>query len=119
MQRMNLKFHSLRKEAALEFGGTAADNSTSLARQQQGEQAVAVVGSVLWTLRRHVTSLVSLMLSRWEPMIFPEPSCTGPSTNNAISFFTHFTIFIQNTFDKFTKCPAQYISQSQFASNPI
>ncbi len=34
--------HSLRKEAVLESGGMAADTSVSLAKWQQGEQAVAV-----------------------------------------------------------------------------
>ncbi len=37
---------SLRKEAALESGGTTADTSVSLARWQLGEQAVAGVGIV-------------------------------------------------------------------------
>ncbi len=40
--------HSLRKEAALEFGGTRADTSVLLARRRQGEQAVAMVGIVFW-----------------------------------------------------------------------
>ncbi len=35
------KSHSLKKEAALESGGTAADTSVLLARWQQGKQAVA------------------------------------------------------------------------------
>ncbi len=38
--------HSVRKEAALDSGGTITDTSVSLARRQQGEQAVAVVGIV-------------------------------------------------------------------------
>ncbi len=37
---------SLRKEAALESGGMAVDTSVSLARRQQGEQAVAGMGIV-------------------------------------------------------------------------
>ncbi len=37
---------SLRKEAALESGGTAADTSVALARRKHCEQAVAVVGIV-------------------------------------------------------------------------
>ncbi len=35
--------HSLRKEAALESGGTTVDTSVSLAKRQQGEQAAAGV----------------------------------------------------------------------------
>ena len=52
--------------------GTAVDTSVSFARQQQGEQTVDGVGvvfSVLWALSRHVTSLLSLMLFRWVPMM--------------------------------------------------
>lgn len=36
--------YSLKKEAALWSGGSAADTSVSVARQQQGEQAVTAVG---------------------------------------------------------------------------
>ncbi len=40
------KSHSLRGKAALQSGGTAVDTSVALARQQQGEQAVAGVDFV-------------------------------------------------------------------------
>ena len=42
------KSRSLREEAALQSGGTAANTSVSFVRRQQGEQAVAVVGLVFW-----------------------------------------------------------------------
>ena len=38
---MSQESHSLGKEAALSSGAVAADTSVSVARQQQGEQAVA------------------------------------------------------------------------------
>ena len=52
--------------------GMAADTTVSFARQQQGEQTVDGVGvvfSILWALCRHLTSVLSLMLLRWVPMM--------------------------------------------------
>lgn len=47
------------------------DTSVSLNRRQQGEEAEAGVGVVfLWALCRHLTLLISLMLSKCAPMMF-------------------------------------------------
>ena len=56
-----MDFHSLKKEAALQFGGTTLDTSVSLARQQQGERAVAGVSvlsfNILWAMCWRLTDI--------------------------------------------------------------
>ena len=65
--------HSLRQEAALWSGGTAADTSVSLARWQQGEQTVAGMGAVFqYRLGSEQTTQLTNVasLDRWVPATF-------------------------------------------------
>lgn len=55
---------SLRKEAALWSGDTAADTSASLGRWRQGEHTTVWLRWV-WALGRHLTFLISLTLCRF------------------------------------------------------
>lgn len=58
--------HSLRKEAALQSGGTAADAPVLLARRQEG-QRTAVGTDIVFKCPR-LPSSISPMLSRWIPV---------------------------------------------------
>lgn len=64
-----MESHILRKEAALQSAGMAADTSASFGTWQQGEQSGARVEVVfliiIWAPCRHLMAPISLMPGAW------------------------------------------------------